>query len=119
MASANLSGKTCLVTGASGFIGSHLCEELVKQGAIVKALLHTPCDGIWASSFQCKLGEQQIPKQAMEDVEIVFHLAGRAHSIAEQRSQDNLYTKLMLQALELYLRQHAMQMLTNLFSSAV
>ncbi len=91
MASANLSGKTCLVTGASGFIGSHLCEELVKQGAIVKALLHTPCEGIWASSFLCTLGEKQVPEQAMKDVEIVFHLAGRAHSIAEQRSEDNLY----------------------------
>ena len=28
---------TVMVTGADGFIGSHLTEELVKKGKIVKA----------------------------------------------------------------------------------
>lgn len=35
-----MSTKKCLVTGASGFIGSHLVEKLVDQGAEVTALLH-------------------------------------------------------------------------------
>ncbi len=30
--------KSVLVTGADGFIGSHLVEHLVKDGAKVKAL---------------------------------------------------------------------------------
>jgi nucleoside-diphosphate-sugar epimerase len=30
--------KTVLVTGADGFIGSHLTEALAKKGAKVKAL---------------------------------------------------------------------------------
>ncbi len=30
----------CLVTGAGGFIGSHLCEELVRHGHAVRALVH-------------------------------------------------------------------------------
>ena len=29
-----------LVTGASGFIGSHLVEHLIKKGLSVKALCH-------------------------------------------------------------------------------
>ena len=91
MASADLSGKTCLVTGASGFIGSHLCDELVKQGASVKALLHSNCSGSWDSSFVCELGEQKIPDYEMRGVEIIFHLAGRAHSLADSRDQDRLY----------------------------
>jgi NAD dependent epimerase/dehydratase len=33
-------GKTVLLTGASGFIGSHLAEELVTCGASVRAFLH-------------------------------------------------------------------------------
>jgi nucleoside-diphosphate-sugar epimerase len=33
-----LKSKTVLITGADGFIGSHLTEALVKEGAKVKAL---------------------------------------------------------------------------------
>jgi len=33
-------GKTVLLTGASGFIGSHLAEELVTCGAKLRAFLH-------------------------------------------------------------------------------
>jgi NAD dependent epimerase/dehydratase len=36
----NLKNKKVLVTGASGFIGSHLTEELVKLGANVRAFIH-------------------------------------------------------------------------------
>jgi NAD dependent epimerase/dehydratase len=35
-----LDGKRVLVTGAGGFIGSHLAERLVKEGCQVRALLH-------------------------------------------------------------------------------
>src|SRR5687767_6010006 len=31
-------GTKCLVTGAGGFIGSHLVERLVREGASVRAL---------------------------------------------------------------------------------
>jgi dTDP-glucose 4,6-dehydratase len=36
---AGLAGQRVLVTGAGGFIGSHLCERLVRDGASVRALL--------------------------------------------------------------------------------
>jgi dTDP-glucose 4,6-dehydratase len=35
----DLAGKTTLVTGAGGFIASHLCEELVRQGASVRGFV--------------------------------------------------------------------------------
>ena len=35
-----LQNKTVLVTGAGGFLGSHLAERLVKEGARVRALIH-------------------------------------------------------------------------------
>ena len=34
----NLNKKRVLITGADGFIGSHLSEMLVKEGCNVKAL---------------------------------------------------------------------------------
>ena len=34
-----MEGKRCLVTGAAGFIGSHLCRRLASQGAEVHALV--------------------------------------------------------------------------------
>ena len=36
----NLSGKKVFVTGADGFIGSHLIEHLVSMGADVRAMVY-------------------------------------------------------------------------------
>ena len=40
MKMAELRGKKVLVTGAAGFIGSHLAERLVALGADVRAFVH-------------------------------------------------------------------------------
>lgn len=36
----DLKGKKVFITGAGGFIGSHLVEEVIKTGAMVTALIH-------------------------------------------------------------------------------
>ena len=39
--------QTVLVTGAGGFIGSHLAEQLVQLGAKTRALIHYRGNGGW------------------------------------------------------------------------
>lgn len=45
----NLKNKKVFVTGAGGFIGSHLCSKLVEEGAIVTAMLHYNSRSDWSN----------------------------------------------------------------------
>ena len=75
-----------LITGADGFIGSHLTELLVSRGYKVKALsLYNSFNNWgWLKEINCKdqieilTGDIRDPhycKSIMKDVDIVFHLA--------------------------------------------
>ena len=62
-----------------------------KARARVKALLHSEASGIWDTSVVCELGWQNIPDHVMQGVDVVFHLAGRAHSLADSDDLEQLY----------------------------
>jgi len=79
-------GKTVLVTGAGGFIGSHLTESLAGHGARVRALVHYNALGSagWLDRSPCRDKVEVMPGDicdrdsvgaAMQDAEVVFHLA--------------------------------------------
>lgn len=81
-----LENKRVLVTGAGGFIGSHLAERLVKEGAQVRAMVHYNALGSWGWLDHSDLteGMEVYPgditdagsvARAFVDIEIVFHLA--------------------------------------------
>ncbi len=80
--------KTILVTGADGFIGSHLVERLVKLGYNVKAFVYYNSFNSWGwidtfdkqikDNIEIFSGDVRDPNgvyEAMKDVNSVFHLA--------------------------------------------
>lgn len=82
----NRKQESVLVTGADGFIGSHLTELLVKQGYKVKALSQYNSFNYWGwlEDVECRNeievlnGDVRDPhycKHITKDVDIVFHLA--------------------------------------------
>jgi dTDP-glucose 4,6-dehydratase len=86
VSSADWSGRTVLVTGAGGFIGSHLAEELVRRGADVRAFVRYNSGGRWgwldesdlAGEMDVIAGDIRDPETlapAMAGAEVVFHLA--------------------------------------------
>jgi len=83
-----LSNRKILITGADGFIGSHLTEELVRSGADVRAFVFYNSFNSWGwldqspeeikRNIDVFAGDVRDPhgvKKAMEGCDIVFHLA--------------------------------------------
>jgi len=85
-----LSNKKVLVTGAGGFIGSHLVEAVVRKGCKVRAFVHYNSFNSWGwmdylnqakdikNYIEIFSGDVRDPygvKKAMRDIDIVFHLA--------------------------------------------
>ena len=78
--------KIALVTGADGFIGSHLTEMLVSRGYKIKALsqYNSFNNWGWLEDINCKyqievltgdIRDAHYCKHIVEDVDIIFHLA--------------------------------------------
>lgn len=71
-----------LVTGATGLLGSHICQQLVTRGQPVRALARNSSDTSFLESLDVELSRGDVTDRAslsaaMKGVEVVYHAAAR------------------------------------------
>jgi UDP-glucose 4-epimerase len=80
-----------LVTGAAGWIGRQVCENLQKKGQRVAAFDRVSCQGPWSLSFVGGLDSLASPPdelvRLLERTFTVVHCAGRAHRPIETKQE--------------------------------
>ena len=101
--------KKALVTGAAGFIGSHVVQELLKENVEVKALIRpgedtTNLKGLNVEMMEGDILDLSAVQKAMQGVDTLFHLAAiyaiwmkdwsRIYEVNMQGTQNVLWTAL-------------------------
>lgn len=94
-----------LVTGATGFIGSHLVEALLQRGVHVRCLLRKTSDLKWLKGLPVErtygdCSDKTSLKGAVKGVDLVFHLAAVTKAVKEKTyfEINALGTKNLIQA---------------------
>lgn len=95
-----------LVTGANGFIGSHLCEHLLKLGLSVRGMVRRTSNLRWLPSvaqarFELVYGDlrdAESLRRAVAGVETVFHLGANVRDAGEFESVNLNGTRLLAES---------------------
>jgi len=93
--------RTILITGAGGFIGSHLAEHLVKIGARTRALVRYNSAGSWGlldasplkneiEVFSGDIRDRESMRKAVKGVDVIFHLQGQSPYSASKIGADKI-----------------------------
>ena len=88
--------RRALVTGATGFVGSHTCKALLAAGyAVTAATRRTKAPEIHPDAKVVNVGEigpHTDWQQALDGVDVVIHAAARTHTLRERiASPENSY----------------------------
>lgn len=87
----SIKGSQVLITGATGFVGKHLCQTLLENGWRVKATGRHPQFEISHPQLEYHCvgdinGETQW-ETLLKGVDVVVHLASRVHQMKERKMQ--------------------------------
>ena len=82
------SGTPVFVTGATGFVGSHLVEALASRGARIRALVRETSDVSLLRKLDAELvlgslDDRRSLERGVDGVEVVFHLAALTYARTE------------------------------------
>jgi len=87
----NVERNIVLVTGAAGWIGRQVCENLQRKGQSVAAFDRIACQGPWSQSFVGGLDSLASPPDELaallKRTFAVVHCAGRAHRPIETKEE--------------------------------
>lgn len=93
--------STILVTGATGFIGRQMCAYLQKQGIKLRTLGRTRPEVDAEFIHWDMTGAPDA--DALAGVDTVYHLAGKAHALAETRQDESEYFRINTEATRMLL----------------
>jgi dTDP-glucose 4,6-dehydratase len=126
--------KKILITGASGFIGSHLTEKLVNLGYFVRVIVPYNVENSWGwldyldtkikknlEVISGDICDQDLINKSVKDVDVVFHLAALIsipYSYISPRSYVSVNITGTLNLLEAA-RTHSVELIVNTSTSEV
>jgi nucleoside-diphosphate-sugar epimerase len=85
--------KSFFITGATGFVGQRLVGALDGEIRVLSRIRQLNYETVI-----CDLQSEEIPNDALNEVDTVFHLAGFAHDIRDERKIKGLYQKVNVDA---------------------
>jgi dihydroflavonol-4-reductase len=96
---------TAAVTGANGFVGSHLVDLLLSKGYNVRCIVRKTSDLKWLKDknielFNCGLTDKKALSEAFKGVDYIYHVAG----VVKSKTHEGYYkgnvdtTRVLLEA---------------------